>query len=159
MENLNTWKTPHIIKIYEALGAIADNRITCDWNSAKVTSSSGNKVYNVTVDISSRSAMSNDNAYFYTQTLGYPVIAFLLKLRYFSYDSHFWNLFANIHWKDINQKNNNDFDVTKQEIDTVLQERGIDFEKFQEYITWIMNSLRLDPFSFLWEKTIPPKGY
>jgi hypothetical protein len=37
------WKLPPIIKVYEALGCIADGRIHVDGDSAKVYSSSGNK--------------------------------------------------------------------------------------------------------------------
>ncbi|MFZ1075166.1 MAG: hypothetical protein WAN50_02225 [Minisyncoccia bacterium] len=35
------WKKPPVIKIYEALGAVADGRIEVDGNAAKVYSSSG----------------------------------------------------------------------------------------------------------------------
>jgi hypothetical protein len=31
------WKEPPIIKIYEALGAVADDRVEVEGNSAKVT--------------------------------------------------------------------------------------------------------------------------
>ncbi len=41
------WKHPSITKIYEALGAVADDRVLVSGNSAKVYSSSRNKFYNV----------------------------------------------------------------------------------------------------------------
>jgi len=44
------WKHPPIIKIYEALGSVADGRVEVSGNTAKVFSSSGNKFYVVSYD-------------------------------------------------------------------------------------------------------------
>lgn len=153
------WKMPHMLKIYEALGVIADNRIKIYGTQAKVFSSSWNKYYDVKVDWDQKKSMSNDNASYYNETLGYPVIAFLIKKEFLLCDWKYIHLFWNIYWKDINQKNNNNFDQTKQEIDAMLQWQIRDFEKFEHSIQAMYRTLKENPFSFLWEKTLPPTGY
>lgn len=54
--------------------------------------------------------MSNDNSSFYKGELGYPSIAFLMKLGVLSFDQDCANLLKGIAWKDINQKFKNDFE-------------------------------------------------
>ncbi len=49
------WKHPHIIKIYEALGTLADDRIEVIGNTARVYSSSRNKFYEVSFDLKNNS--------------------------------------------------------------------------------------------------------
>ena len=68
------WEHPPIIKIYEALGAVADNRVELSENTAKVFSSSGNKFYDVSYDRDSNSIMTNDNGSYWKGYLGYPAI-------------------------------------------------------------------------------------
>ena len=73
------WKNPPKIKVYEALGCIADNRIEVNENEAKVYSSSREKYYTVKYD--RNSIMSNDNGSYWVGYLGYPSIALLMKKR------------------------------------------------------------------------------
>lgn len=53
---MTLWLQPPIIKVYEALGALADDRIKVKGNTAKVYSSSGNKFYTVTYDSKTKPA-------------------------------------------------------------------------------------------------------
>ncbi|MEK7499359.1 MAG: hypothetical protein AAB649_02015 [Patescibacteria group bacterium] len=55
------WNIPPRIKVYEALGAIADNRIQITGNEAQVVSSSGNKTYEVMYNPQEQAITSNDN--------------------------------------------------------------------------------------------------
>jgi len=73
------WKQPPIIKVYEALGSIADGRITVEGNTAKIYSSSGNKFYEVTYDPDTSSIMCNDNGSYWAGYLGYPAISKTLR--------------------------------------------------------------------------------
>src|SRR3989339_2007322 len=106
------WKHPPIIKIYEALGAVADGRVEVGGNTAKVFSSSGNKFYDVSYDKEKNAIMANDNGSYWKGYLGYPAIAFLMKTGVLSFDEKTASLLENIAWKDINQKFKNDFDKT-----------------------------------------------
>ena len=71
--------TPPTMKIYEALGAVADKRLEITGNTAKVYSSSKGKFYTVTYDSATNAIMSNDNACYFVGYLGYPAIAYLLQ--------------------------------------------------------------------------------
>ncbi len=151
------WKQPPVIKIYEALGAVADGRVEVSGNSAKVFSSSGNKFYDVEYDPESQSIMTNDNGSYWQGYLGYPAIAFLLKIGVLEYKENLANLLKGIPWKDINQKYKNDFDKTLEHIQETLSpsERNDLLEYVQELNEKIVN-LNL---SLLGKKKLPPKGY
>src|SRR5688572_10980271 len=71
------WKSPPVIKMYEALGAIADGRVHMSRDQAKVYSSSGNKYYTVSFESATNTISSNDNGSFWRGYLGYPAIAYL----------------------------------------------------------------------------------
>lgn len=154
---MSKWSHPPIIKIYEALGSVADGRIEIDGNSAKVYSSSGNKFYSVNYDSEKRAIMTNDNGSFWKGYLGYPAIAFLLKKGVLSYEEDVAKILMNIKWKDINQKFKNDFDKTLDYIlsplaDTQKENLNILVQKIDKEI------LELD-LSLLGKKIKPPEGY
>jgi len=117
---------PPIIKIYEALGAIADQRIEIlkdttsllgEMWSAKVYSSSKEKFYTITYDPKNNAIMMNDNGAYRQGYLGYPGIALLFLTKKLPLNEVFAEYLKNIPRKDINTKHNNDFDATQQEID------------------------------------------
>lgn len=151
------WKQPPLIKIYEALGAVADGRIEVSGNTAKVFSSSGNKFYDVIYDPAKNAIMANDNGSYWKGYIGYPAIAFLFKANILKYDESIGLLLKGIPWKDINQKFKNDFEKTieyifstfsneqKQALQTHAQETG-------EHIA----SLNLE---MLGKRQLPPEGY
>lgn len=151
------WKRPPIIKIYEALGAVADGRVEISRNTAKVHSSSKNKFYNVSYNPDTQSIMTNDNGSYWKGYLGYPSIAFLMKTGAISYDEKIGNLLKNIAWKDINQKFKNNFDKT---LEYILSSKS---EKEKMEITELANKIESEikalDLNFLGNKTLPPKGY
>ncbi len=110
------WKHPPIIKIYEAIGAVADGRVEVAGNTAKVYSSSGNKYYDVVYAPVEQAIMTDDNGSYWKGYLGYPAIAFLVKIGMLSCDEKVGELLKNIVWEDINQKFKNDFDKTLEYI-------------------------------------------
>ncbi len=95
------WKTPPRIKVYEALGCIADERITYDEDTARVRSSSGNKTYYVAFNEEKQAIMCNDNGSYWQGYFGYPAIAFLMIRGIIPYTSAFADNLAGIAWKDI----------------------------------------------------------
>jgi len=111
---MKNWSKPHISKVYEALGAIGDNRIELikGKNEARMYSSSRNKFYIVTWNDKLDLMNSNDNSAYYTDTLSYPMIAVLMILGKIPYHKDLPSLFKNIKWKDLNQKFKNDYDKT-----------------------------------------------
>jgi hypothetical protein len=151
------WKIPSVTKIYEALGAVADGRINVDGNSGTCYSSSGNKYYDINFDQDSKAITSNDNTSYWKGELGYPAVAFLLKVGVLEYRPNMGNLLKGIPWKDINQKFKNDFDVA---LEYVLQDMSdsdrADLKKYAESLVEDIKKLGLKK---LGKQTVPPKGY
>ncbi len=151
------WTHPPIIKIYEALGAVADGRVEVTGNSAKIYSSSGNKFYTVAYDAAAQAIMVNDNGSFYKGYLGYPAIAFLMLIGELDYSASVADMLKGIAWKDINQKFKNDFDKTLAHIlETKTSEER---NAIEQEVAGIDQQLRVKSYNLLGGKTRPPGGY
>lgn len=163
------WTNPPIIKIYEALWSIADWRIELnkkqDWFfedpivRAKVYSSSRGKYYEVEYDAGSNAIMANDNGSYWKWYLGYPSIALLMFLWKLPVDQKFSEALKDIKWKDLNTKNNNDFDKTMEEIDSMIIEKWVNLEEFKSYLDEISSIIEKMEIKMLGQKKLPPKGY
>ncbi len=151
------WKHPSITKIYEAFGAIADDRVEMLGNTAKVYSSSRNKYYDVTYNADKNEIMSNDNSSYWKGDLGYPAVAFLMKIGVLSYDENVGNILKGIPWKDINQKFKNDFGKALEYIlSSKTEEERRELKKLAEKVDGEIKKLKL---GMLGKKTVPPHGY
>ena len=153
------WQIPPKIKIYEALGSIADERIEINEAKAKVYSSSKNKFYEIEYDEKNNSIMGNDNASYFVGYLGYPSIAYLMKIGELEFNEKYAEALKEIAWKDINQKNKNDFEKTTKEINEILIEKNINLDEFEKYLETVMNQIKSKQFNLLGKKRFPPKGY
>lgn len=151
------WKQPPIIKIYEALGAVADRRVEILSNTAKIYSSSGNKFYDVSYNPVAQSIMANDNGSYWKGYLGYPSIAFLMKTGVVSYDEKVADLLKGIAWKDINQKFKNDFDKTLKFILSSKSEE--EKERLTKQVSKIESEIKILDLGYLGKKVLPPEGY
>lgn len=120
------WKKPHISKIYEALTVIADDRIEMRGNEATCYSSSGDRSYEIRYDPKIGSIMSNDNAAYYTHTLSYPMIAFLMMKGIIPYDQNLEDVMPKIFWEDIYQNFKNDYDKSIKYVLGELKRNGDD---------------------------------
>lgn len=150
---------PPTIKIYEALGAIGDNRIEIEDSSGKLYSSSRGKYYTITYGPEKNEIYANDNASFFAGYLGYPAITFLLKKGIISYREETARALAGIHWKDINQKYRNDFAKTLVEVDKFLEERGLAPSLIEKEVDTILTNLNKLGLNKPIKKTRPPRGY
>lgn len=151
------WSIPPDIKIYEALGAVADRRVKVEGNRAKVYSSSGNKFYDVEYDADSGSIMANDNGSYWKGYLGYPAIAYLMSLRVLTYNSKLGSFMQKIAWKDINTKYKNDFEKT---LDFILKDLPVGIkQELQDYVFKVQGEIVNLDLSYLGKKTLPPQGY
>lgn len=153
------WKQPPIIKVYEALGAIADRRIELEGNSAKVYSSSRGKYYTVTFDPTTNSIMCNDNGSYWAGYLGYPAITFLLGKQIIPFSTDSAELLKDIKWKDINQDFKNDFAKTEKYCQDLVIQRDGDLSALLTDIQSIHQFLADHPYKLLGTKTKPPTGY
>lgn len=161
------WKIPPIIKIYEALGCIADGRLEIDGHQAKVYSSSGRKFYSIRYDPESNSIMVNDNGSYFVGYLGYPAIAYLMQIGELDFSEKFADALKGVHWKNLNSKHDRnkgkgvpdyDFGAVIKEIDLLVQERGIDMVEFKRYLKRILEQFKSKGFNLLGGKQLPPNG-
>ncbi len=153
------WTMPPTIKVYEALGAIGDDRIKVDGDSAKLYSSSRGKYYTISYNPETRQIYANDNASFFAGYLGYPAIALLFAKGILSYHNETAEALAGIAWKDINQKNKNDFEKTIVEVNMILEAKGLHPQTVSLEVSEIMRQLAALDLQKPDKKTKPPKGY
>ncbi|EKD80507.1 MAG: hypothetical protein ACD_40C00073G0007 [uncultured bacterium] len=156
---MTIWKLPPLIKVYEALGCLADGRIEIENNSARVYSSSLGKYYTVTYDPEINAIMCNDNGSYWQGYLGYPAIAYLLSTGIIPYSPVLANLLKDIKWKDLNTQYKNDWVKTEQYCQNLVVVRGGNLPTLLAEITHIHRHIADHPLSLLGQKTKPPTGY
>ncbi|MDD2483150.1 MAG: hypothetical protein PHE32_01845 [Candidatus Shapirobacteria bacterium] len=133
------WKKPHISKIYEALTAIADDMLEINGNKAKCYLSSGDKFYDIQYDPINSSIMSNDNTAFYTYSLSYPMIAYLMLINKIPYERKLLEILKDICWENINKKFKNDYDKSIKLVLGELKSEGENVDFIREEIQKIYN--------------------
>jgi hypothetical protein len=153
------WKIPPKIKIYEALGCLADRRIKKENNEIHIYSSSKNKFYTIQYSEKQNAIMSNDNGSYWIGYLGYPSIAYLMHIGKIKSSDKFLPSLKNIKWKDINQKFKNDFSKTEELIRNSIALQGINLKEIDEEINYILSQIKKLNLNLLGQKTKPPKGY
>ncbi len=153
------WKLPPKIKIYEALGCLADKRIKIKDAEARVYSSSRKKFYVVRYDENKNAIMANDNASYWRGYLGYPSIAYLMLVGKIKFNPEFAQALANIKWKDINTKFKNDFSKTEEYIKDIIKSKGVNIDEFDREIGRIYRKIKSLKLNYLGNKIAPPRGY
>ncbi|MGH7950242.1 MAG: hypothetical protein ACREQF_13530 [Candidatus Binataceae bacterium] len=132
-----------MVKVYEAMGALGDGRVEVKGNSrALVTSSEGNKTYEVDVSDDLHQISSNDNASFWQGYLGYPAIAVLLQIGLYRAPANVLDALAGIPWKQINRRFRNDYAKTLKEVDRIVEESGHDPNAVRAEAEAVMAALR-----------------
>lgn len=153
------WGLPPKIKIYEALGCIADKRIVIKGNEAEVLSSSRGKKYSVIYDPAKNAIMANDNGSYWVGYLGYPSIAFLMLKGVLKYDQKFAEALKGIPWKDMNAKFKNDFGRTEKYVLELVIKKGCDGDLFVAEVDRIYEQIKVLNVEKLGKRIKPPEGY
>ena len=152
------WKKPHISRIYEALTAIADNRIEINGNRAKCYEFGNDRVYDIQYDPVNGSIMSNDNSSYRKGELWYPSLALLLFLDVLDYQFDYGEALAGIEWKSLNTINNNNFDLTQQQVETQLQWQWINISSLHLYCDSLQHTLESLNLQMFGTTKKPPIG-
>ncbi len=101
----SVWRLPPRIKVYEALGAIADGRVRqISEGDYSVVSSDGTRYYHVIVRPDNRHVESDDNGSRYKGYLGYPAISVLMLRGALPYDPNIAKELKGIPWKRLNER-------------------------------------------------------
>jgi len=137
------WKMPPLVKVYEAMGALGDGRVEMKgtWG-ALVTSSEGNKTYQVEISDDLREISSNDNASYWQGYLGYPAVAVLMQLGLYRAPANVIDALAGIAWKQINRRLRNDYAKTIKEVDRIIEQNGHDPDAVRAEAEAIMDALK-----------------
>ncbi|MEI6462536.1 MAG: hypothetical protein WCO33_02600 [bacterium] len=155
------WSKPkdkHII--YEALSAISDNRFNPSSESLAVCfSSSKDKFYTIEYDKNTNSIMSNDNMAFYVGEVSYPMVALLLSNGTIEYDKEILKPLSGIKWKEINQKNRNDYMKSVAEVLANLKSKGHDILIVEKEVDRIYSEVLKLNLKMLGQKVFPPKVF
>jgi hypothetical protein len=137
------WKMPPLAKIYEALGAVGDGRVRLlDETRALVTSSEGDKTYEVEVSPDGREVSSNDNASYWQGYVGYPPIAVMLARGLYRPPASVIDALAGIPWKELNRRFRNDYAKTLAEVARQLDASGHDPDVVHSEADAILDWLR-----------------
>lgn len=149
------WELPPRIKIYEALGCIADKRVEVNDKEARVYSSRGDKYYNVEYD-GKNAIMSNDNGSYWKGYLGYPSIAFLMIHNMIKFNQKIALSLKDIKWKDVNTKFKNDFEKTENYVLDIVKQRGFDIDELKSEVNNILKQIKELDLDLYGKKTKPP---
>jgi hypothetical protein len=122
---MSTWKSPPKAKIYEALSAVADGRVTLmGGEKAEVQSSDGTKTYHVEWSPDSNQITSKDNASYWQGYMGYPIIAVLMALGKLDYETEVANFLTGVPWKQMNRRFRNDYTKAIDSVLDTLEAKG-----------------------------------
>ncbi|RLE49728.1 MAG: hypothetical protein DRJ21_02195 [Candidatus Methanomethylicota archaeon] len=132
---------PPRIKVLEALGCIADGRIkVINENYVKVTSSLGDKTYNVYVDLNRGVAYSDDNGTKYRNYIGYPIIALLMIKGVLPYDKRISEALKGIPWKILNEKYKK-YALVEREVLKIARSKGVSSSELMSFVKKVMNKI------------------
>jgi hypothetical protein len=121
------WKMPPRAKVFEAFTAVADGRVRLTApGAASVTSSGGDKTYDVEWSEDGHTVTANDNASYWQGYLGYPILAALLARGDLRAPEPAVAALAGIAWHDLNKRFKRDYDAAVEEVLTDLAGRGVD---------------------------------
>ncbi|MCE4619851.1 MAG: hypothetical protein F7C33_02385 [Desulfurococcales archaeon] len=141
-------RRPPRIKYLEAAGALADGRVRVLEESpegvlrARITSSTGERVYHVALVIEDGSvrAYSNDNGTRLRGYVGYPILALLMLAGKLPRDPAVEEALKGIPWKKLNEKYKK-YDLVIEEVKRITESRGVAGERLEEFMRRASRSL------------------
>ena len=150
---------PPKAKIYEALSAVADQRVTITGpTAAQVQSSSHDKIYGVKWSDDISEITSNDNASYWQGYIGYPIIAVLMVLGRLDFDGRVAQVLSGIAWKQMNRRFRNDYDKAVESVLLKLDvEPGLR-QRVASEVDKIFTQLETLDLERLPRRRRPPKG-
>lgn len=139
LSGLGEWKPTPEIKVLEALGCIADDRIRLTEDGAEVISSDGTRKYKVVFD--GESIGSTDNGTRFRGYMGYPIIAYLMVKGLLPYDEKIAQGLKGFPWRRLNEKYKRYWIVEKIALKR-LEERGVEEKRVKEFVRKVLGKLK-----------------
>ena len=155
---MSPWKMPPKAKVYEALSAVADKRVSITGDTtAQVQSSSRDKTYDVEWSKDISEITSNDNASYWQGYMGYPIIAVLLQIGKISFNPPIAKLLADVPWKSVNEQFKRDYDKAISHILEAIEARGGSRMEITQEVEKIYKQLGLLGLQRSQRRRRPPK--
>lgn len=134
-------KMPPRIKVMEALGCIADERINIiSEKEAIVISSDKTREYYVYVDLELGNVYSDDNGTKIKRYVGYPIIAFLMLKNVLPYDKELAKAFSDIPWRALNEKYKS-YSIVEKIVLQRIELKNIDTKTVSKFIDEVLYQL------------------
>ena len=154
-----SWKQPPAAKVYEALSAVADGRVSVTGPGAATVLSSGrDRTYKVEWSEDGRVITANDNASYWQGYTGYPIIAVLLTLGTLRVDEAVLPSLAGVDWHDLNTRYRRDYQAAIDHVLQGLDERGVDASRVVRQVEAVMAQLAALALERPPRRKRPPKG-
>jgi len=135
------WDVPPRVKVFEALGSIADNRVKISGNTAVVLSSLSDRSYTVKWD-GAKGIFSDDNGSLWQGYLGYPIIAFLMLKKQLPFDARLASSLKGIPWKKLNTLFKSDYAKTEAEAFRIAGAAGVGAEELKSFAEEVLAEIR-----------------
>ena len=136
------WKLPPRIKVYEALGAIADGRVELvDEHNARVHSSARQKTYDVSWNWETNEITSNDNGSYWQKYLSYPGLAVLMMLGRLPYEEKYAQALKNISWGNLNEAMRRDYAKVEEYVLSLAIKQGVSRDELYNFVTDVLQAL------------------
>ncbi|MDW8041455.1 MAG: hypothetical protein RMJ75_01450 [Nitrososphaerota archaeon] len=132
---------PPRVKVLEALGAVAGDRVSdVTDRGCRVAASEGDRVYTVQVDLGSGEAFSDDNGTVFRNYVGYPIIAYLMVRGALPYDARLGEPLKEIRWRTLNERLKS-YRLVEREVAEVFRRKGIDWSEVETFVEEAMRRL------------------
>lgn len=139
---MTAWKLPPRAKVFEAFSAVADGRVRVTGpGSATVTSSGGDKSYDVEWSEDGRTITANDNASYWQGYLGYPALAVLLARGEVNAGEDVVGALAGVPWHALNKRFKRDYDAAVAQVLSELPPAGADAASIDRAVDDVMDQL------------------
>ncbi|BCS92918.1 hypothetical protein L3N51_00806 [Metallosphaera sp. J1] len=132
-------RQPPRIKVLEALGAIADQRVKKVNEHYEVVSSEGDRKY--TVKVEGDNVSSDDNGTRYRNYVGYPIIAVLMLEGRLPYDDELARALAGIPWRKLNEEMK-DYSKVEEIVLEKAEQKGVKRERIEDFVSKVMEDVR-----------------
>lgn len=135
-------RMPPRIKVLEALGSIADNRIRkIDDRHYEVVSSDGTRKYRVYVDLEIGRVYSDDNGTKLKGYVGYPIIAILMLNKRLPYNEKIANALKGIPWKKLNEMYKK-YAVVESIVKEIARRKGVSPHEIDVFVREVLAKLK-----------------
>jgi hypothetical protein len=154
-----SWKQPPPAKVYEALSAVADGRVSVTGPGAATVLSSGrDRTYDVEWSGDGRVITANDNASYWQGYAGYPIIAVLLTIGTLRVDEAVVPHLAGVDWHELNRRYRRDYRAAIDHVLCGLEGRGTDTARIVREVAAVMEQLAELDLERPPRRRRPPKG-